>query len=52
MKTPTLGLIAALFALAGCGVDGPPQRPPEKPLQQQMGVSISGDARLGVSARL
>lgn len=52
MKTPTLGLIAALFALTACGVDGPPQRPPEKPLQQQIGVSIGGDARVGVSARL
>ena len=38
MKTPTLALIAALFALTACGVDGPPQRPPEKPLQQQIGV--------------
>jgi predicted small lipoprotein YifL len=41
-------ILATLAALAGCGVDGPPQ-PPQ---QAQPGVTISGEARTGVSARL
>ncbi|MFN3278855.1 MULTISPECIES: argininosuccinate lyase [Paracoccus] len=45
-------LVVAAVVLSGCGVDGAPQRPVEKPLQQQMGVSVSGDARFGVSANL
>lgn len=40
------------LVLAACGVDGPPQRPVEQPFQQQIGISIGGDARVGVSARL
>ena len=43
--------IAFLFALglvlAGCGVDGDPERPAERPAAKT-GVSISGDARIGV----
>jgi predicted small lipoprotein YifL len=45
-------LVVVAAVLAGCGVDGAPQRPPEKPLQQQMGVTVGGDARIGVSANL
>ena len=37
----------ALAALCACGVDGPPERPPAKP-----GLTISGDARIGVSTEL
>jgi hypothetical protein len=44
--------LLAVLALAACGVDGAPKRPVEKPLQQQMGVTVGGDARIGVSARL
>ena len=45
-------LVVMVAVLAGCGVDGAPQRPVEKPVQQQMGVTVSGDARFGVSAEL
>ncbi|MEQ3643685.1 MAG: hypothetical protein ABNH17_10065 [Paracoccus sp. (in: a-proteobacteria)] len=45
-------LVVVVAVLASCGVDGAPQRPVEKPLQQQMGVTVSGDARFGVSAEL
>lgn len=45
-------VVVVVLLLTGCGVDGAPQRPVEKPLQQQMGVSIGGDARIGVSAQL
>lgn len=41
-------VVVLILVLTGCGVDGPPQRP----VEQQMGVSVSGDARVGVSARL
>jgi outer membrane biogenesis lipoprotein LolB len=41
-------LIATLF-LSACGVDGPPQRPAKKPFEQIARVTISGDARMGVS---
>lgn len=47
-----VALSLAGLTLAACGVDGPPQRPVEQPLQQQIGISIGGDARVGVSARL
>lgn len=47
-----LSFVAAVLALSACGVDGAPKRPVEKPLQQQLGVSVSGDARIGVSANL
>lgn len=49
-------LVVLAVVLSGCGVDGAPQRPdarPEaRPVQQHMGVSIDGDARVGVSANL
>ncbi|WP_169308808.1 hypothetical protein [Paracoccus gahaiensis] len=45
-------VVVVVLLLTGCGVDGAPQRPVEKPLQQQMGVTLSGDARIGVSAQL
>ena len=45
-------VVVVVLLLTGCGVDGAPQRPPERPLQQQMGVSIGGDARIGVAASL
>jgi hypothetical protein len=35
-----------LFALSGCGVEGAPQPPGPPP-----GVSITGDARIGVEFR-
>ena len=41
-----LGLIVALLALAGCGIDGPPQQP------EGRGVSVSGEARIGVVGSL
>ena len=40
----------AVMALAACGVDGPPERPAQKPAQS--GVTISGDARVGVMGRI
>ncbi|MFC3060526.1 hypothetical protein [Paenirhodobacter populi] len=45
--TLTLALLATL--LAACGVDGPPKPPREV---KQSDVSISGEARFGVSTRL
>lgn len=39
--------LLAVLALAACGVDGPPERPSPAP-----GVSISGDARMGVVSGL
>lgn len=45
-------LVVLLAVLAGCGVDGAPQRPVEEPLQQKVGVSVSGDATVGVVAEL
>ncbi len=38
--------------LTGCGVDGAPQRPVDPMVQQQVGISYSGSARVGVSANL
>lgn len=53
----SLSRTAALLAvtaslLAGCGVDGPPERPAAQTLQQQGKVTVSGDARIGVVAEL
>ena len=48
-------VIAALAALlvAGCGVDGAPIRPQAKAeVQAQPGLSISGEARIGVVTSL
>ncbi|WP_378941769.1 hypothetical protein [Paracoccus sp. R86501] len=42
--------LLAVLALAACGVDGAPERPAQKPAKS--GVTISGDARVGVSAQL
>lgn len=36
----------ALFALSGCGAEAPPTPPPEAG-----GLSVSGEARFGVSGR-
>lgn len=43
----TLLAVAALVALAACGVDGEPTPP-----GGDSGVTISGEARIGVSGRL
>lgn len=40
-----LVLIAALMALAACGVDGAPERPKET---STPGIKISGKAEIGV----
>ncbi|MFC0199791.1 hypothetical protein [Paracoccus rhizosphaerae] len=45
-------LVIVVALLASCGVDGAPQRPVEKPLQQRVGVTVSGDATVGVVADL
>lgn len=37
--------LAAVLALSGCGVDGPPVAPLA---QAQPGVAVTGDARMGV----
>ncbi|MDO5647324.1 hypothetical protein [Paracoccus sp. (in: a-proteobacteria)] len=37
-----------LMGVASCGVDGPPERP----VEQQFGVTIGGQARIGVAGRL
>jgi predicted small lipoprotein YifL len=42
--------LIALAALAACGVDGPPERPVEP--KPQPGVSVSGDAQIGMRATL
>ena len=42
--------LLAVLALGACGVDGAPERPAQKPAKS--GVTISGDARVGVSAQL
>lgn len=39
----------AVLGLAACGVDGPPERPVKQEFNQQARVTISGDARVGVS---
>ena len=45
-------LVVVVALLASCGVDGAPQRPVEKTLQQIVGVTVSGDATVGVVADL
>ena len=41
-----LAVFGALAAtLAGCGADGPPQRPADAPAS---GISVTGEARMGV----
>lgn len=44
-------IVVPVLVLTGCGVDGAPRRPAPEP-QVQKGVTISGDARIGVSAEL
>ena len=39
----TLALLAT--TLAGCGADGPPQRPADAPAS---GIAVTGEARMGV----
>lgn len=39
--------LAAILALAACGVDGPPQPPAAR-----TGVSVSGEVAIGVSGQL
>lgn len=45
-----LTILAALAALAGCGVDGAPTRP-EKKQSTPIGVTITGKAEVGVVGR-
>jgi predicted small lipoprotein YifL len=41
-----LAALAVLSAiLAGCGADGPPQRPSDAPAS---GIAVTGEARMGV----
>jgi predicted small lipoprotein YifL len=37
--------LAVLAILAGCGADGPPQRPSDAPAN---GIAVTGEARMGV----
>lgn len=43
--------LTALLALTACGIDGPPQ-PPQQQQQVKPGLSVSGEARMGVTGRL
>lgn len=47
--TTRLAAILALTLLAACGADGPPQRPADTP---PPGVTVTGEARIGVSGSL
>jgi predicted small lipoprotein YifL len=40
-----LATLAVLATLAGCGADGPPQRPSDAPAN---GIAVTGEARMGV----
>ena len=44
-------LLGLLLALAACGVDGPPV-PPKAAPENAPGVSVSGEARIGVVSAL
>ena len=51
-KTVTILALLTAFALAGCGVDGAPERPKAKKPQTttgQSGISITGTVGAGVS---
>ena len=41
--------LALTLALAACGANGPPIRPEPKTEEQKSGISISGQATIGVS---
>lgn len=43
-----LTILLTVLTLAACGVDGPPQ----SPQSPQPGVTITGDARVGVTGTL
>lgn len=45
-----IAFLTALLALAACGIDGPPQPPQQQ--QAKPGLSVSGEARMGVTGRL
>ncbi|SET44625.1 hypothetical protein [Paracoccus homiensis] len=46
-------IVVLIVVLTGCGVDGAPRRPaPEPAAQSQGGITLSGDARIGVSTEL
>ena len=40
-----LAALVFLATLAGCGADGPPQRPADAP---SSGIAVTGEARMGV----
>jgi predicted small lipoprotein YifL len=40
-----LAALATLATLAGCGADGPPQRPSDAPAS---GIVVTGEARMGM----
>jgi predicted small lipoprotein YifL len=48
---PRLAAVLALLALAACGIDGPPLPPSENDLPAP-GVTLSGEARIGVETTL
>lgn len=51
-RLAALGSALVLVALAGCGVDGPPVRPGPQANAPAPGVTVSGDARIGVVSSL
>ncbi|MEM0937276.1 MAG: argininosuccinate lyase [Pseudomonadota bacterium] len=42
-------LLALIFLLAACGVDGPPSPPPDDRERPKPGITISGTAEFGVT---
>ncbi|WP_312524811.1 argininosuccinate lyase [Paracoccus sp. (in: a-proteobacteria)] len=44
--------LIALLALGACGVDGPPVRPGPQQDNPPPGLSVSGEARIGVVSTL
>ena len=40
-------VLIAVFALAGCGIDGEPEPVPDD--QRSAGIAITGEARIGVT---
>lgn len=49
MTRPLVAALALLALLAGCGIDGPPQRPAERPAP---GITLSGEAEIGLKHEL